>query len=46
MITSCMVKKPFFMNSIYPLVVLYMMGPVIPIQHATLKLPADHAGTR
>lgn len=40
MITSYIIA--FFMNGVYQLVVLYMMGPVIPIQHATLKLPRGY----
>ena len=37
MITSYIIS--FFVNGVYMLVVLYMMGPIIPILHNTLKLP-------
>ncbi len=37
MITSYIIS--FFMNGIYQLVVLFLMGPLIPIIHDTLKLP-------
>ena len=37
MITSYIIS--FFVNGLYQLVVLYMMGPIIPIAHNTLKLP-------
>lgn len=40
MITSYMIS--FFMNGVYQLVVLYMMGPVIPIIHSSLKLPRGY----
>lgn len=40
MITGYMIS--FFMNGIYQLVVLYMMGPIIPIIHASLKLPRGY----
>lgn len=37
MITSYIIS--FFMTGVYLLVVLYMMGPVIPIIHGSIKLP-------
>ena len=37
MITSYFIA--FFMNGVYQLIVLYMMGSIIPIMHSTLKLP-------
>ena len=40
MITSYMIA--FFMTGIYQLVVLYMMGPLIPIAHNSLKLPRGY----
>lgn len=40
MITSYMIS--FFTNGIYQLVVLYMMGPIIPILHTSLKLPRGY----
>lgn len=40
MITGYMVS--FFMNGLYQLVVLYMMGPIIPILHSSLKLPRGY----
>lgn len=40
MITSYMIS--FCMNGIYQLVVLYMMGPLIPIIHSTFKLPRGY----
>lgn len=40
MITSYFIA--FFMNGLYQLVVLYMMGPVIPIAHSTIKLPRGY----
>ena len=40
MITSYFIS--FFMNGVYQLVVLFMMGPIIPIMHATLKLPRGY----
>ena len=40
MITSYMIA--FFMTGIYQLVVLYMMGPIIPIAHNSLKLPRGY----
>ena len=32
----------FFVSGLYQLVVLYMMGPIIPIAHNTLKLPRGY----
>lgn len=40
MITSYIIS--FFMNGLYQLVVLYMMGPVIPIAHTSIKLPRGY----
>jgi simple sugar transport system permease protein len=40
MITSYMIN--FFMNGLYQLVVLYMMGSVIPIIHSSIKLPRGY----
>ncbi len=40
MITSYIIS--FFMNGIYQLVVLYMMGSIIPINHFTIKLPRGY----
>ena len=40
MITSYIIS--FFINGIYQLVVLYMMGPVIPIMHSSIKLPRGY----
>ena len=40
MVTSYIIS--FFMNGLYQLVVLYMMGPVIPIIHSTIKLPRGY----
>ena len=40
MITSYMIA--FFMTGIYQLVVLYMMGSIIPIKHASIKLPRGY----
>ena len=40
MITSYMIA--FFMTGVYQLVVLYMMGPVIPIKHSSIKLPRGY----
>ena len=40
MITSYIIS--FFINGIYQLVVLYLMGPVIPISHSTIKLPRGY----
>ena len=40
MITSYFIA--FFMNGVYQLIVLYMMGSIIPIMHSTLKLPRGY----
>ena len=40
MITSYIIS--YFINGIYQLVVLYMMGPVIPISHSSIKLPRGY----
>lgn len=40
MITSYIIS--FFINGVYQLVVLYMMGPIIPIKHASIKLPRGY----
>ena len=40
MITSYIIS--FFVNGVYMLVVLYMMGPIIPIVHDSLKLPRGY----
>ncbi len=40
MITSYIMS--FFINGIYQLVVLYMMGPIIPIKHSSIKLPRGY----
>ncbi len=40
MITSYIIS--FFVNGLYQLVVLYMMGHIIPIAHNTLKLPRGY----
>ena len=40
MITSYMIS--FFMNGVYQLVALFMMGSIIPILHDTLKLPRGY----
>ena len=40
MITSYLIS--YFMNGIYQLIVLYMMGPIIPIKHSTIKLPRGY----
>lgn len=40
MITSYIIS--FFMNGLYQLVVLYMMGPIIPIIHSSIKLPRGY----
>ena len=40
MITSYMIS--FFMNGVYQLVVLYMMGSIIPIKHFSIKLPRGY----
>ena len=40
MITSYIIS--FFMNGVYQLIVLYMMGPLIPIKHPNSKLPRGY----
>lgn len=40
MITSYIIS--YFMNGLYQLVVLYMMGPIIPIIHNSIKLPRGY----
>ncbi len=40
MITSYMIA--FFMTGVYQLLVLYMMGPIIPIKHSSIKLPRGY----
>ncbi len=40
MVTSYIIS--YFINGIYQLVVLYMMGPIIPIKHITVKLPRGY----
>ncbi len=40
MITSYIMA--FFVNGIYQLIVLYLMGSVIPIKHSTIKLPRGY----
>lgn len=40
MITSYMIS--FFVNGLYQLVVLYMMGAIIPIKHSSVKLPRGY----
>ena len=40
MITSYIIS--FFINGVYQLIVLYMMGPIIPIKHNTIKLPRGY----
>ena len=40
MITSYIIS--FFMNGVYQLVVLYMMGSIIPIVHNNIKLPRGY----
>jgi len=40
MITSYIIS--FFMNGVYQLVVLYMMGSIIPILHNNIKLPRGY----
>ena len=40
MITSYIIS--FFMNGLYQLVVLYMMGSIIPIKHFSIKLPRGY----
>ncbi len=40
MITSYIIS--FFINGLYQLVVLYMMGPIIPIAHSNIRLPRGY----
>lgn len=40
MITSYIIS--FFMNGVYQLIVLYMMGSIIPIKHFSIKLPRGY----
>ena len=40
MVTSYIIS--FFMNGMYQLVVLYMMGSIIPIIHSSIKLPRGY----
>lgn len=40
MVTSYITS--FFINGVYQLVVLYMMGPLIPIIHSSIKLPRGY----
>ena len=40
MITSYIIS--FFMNGVYQLIVLYMMGHIIPIKHNNVKLPRGY----
>ncbi|MBS6398198.1 MAG: ABC transporter permease [Clostridiales bacterium] len=40
MITSYIIS--YFMNGVYQLVVLYMMGSIIPIIHSSIKLPRGY----
>lgn len=40
MITSYIIS--FFINGVYQLVMLYMMGSIIPIKHSTLKIPRGY----
>ena len=40
MITSYIIS--FFINGVYQLVVLYMMGAIIPIKHSSIKLPRGY----
>jgi simple sugar transport system permease protein len=40
MITSYIIS--YFINGIYQLVVLYMMGSIIPIKHTSIKLPRGY----
>ncbi len=40
MVTSYIIS--YFINGIYQFVVLYLMGPVIPIRHSSLKLPRGY----
>ena len=40
MITSYIIS--YFINGVYQLIVLYMMGPIIPIKHTSIKLPRGY----
>ena len=40
MITSYIIS--FFINGVYQLVVLFLMGSIIPIKHSTIKLPRGY----
>lgn len=40
MITSYIIS--FFMNGVYQLIVLFMMGSIIPIKHSSVKLPRGY----
>ncbi len=40
MVTSYIIS--YFINGVYQLIVLYMMGPIIPIKHNTIKLPRGY----
>ncbi len=40
MITSYFIS--YFMGGVYQMVVLYMMGPIIPIKHSSIKLPRGY----
>ncbi|MBQ8160637.1 MAG: ABC transporter permease [Clostridia bacterium] len=40
MVTSYIIS--YFINGVYQLVVLYMMGPIIPIAHSSIKLPRGY----
>ena len=40
MITSYIIS--YFINGVYQLVVLFMMGPIIPIIHSSIKLPRGY----
>ena len=40
MVTSYIIS--FFMNGIYMLLMLYAMGPIIPIKHTSIKLPRGY----
>ena len=40
MVTSYIIS--YFINGCYQLVVLYMMGPIIPIKHSTIKPPRGY----
>ncbi|MBR7188039.1 MAG: ABC transporter permease [Clostridia bacterium] len=40
MVTSYIIS--YFINGVYQLVVLYMMGSIIPIKHSTIRLPRGY----